>query len=98
MKTISSLHNETIKSITGLIEKGTFRKKSKVFVVERKRELQLANKGGFTIDTIFCCQSLFTPSSLEEWHQKLSTSNIVLVTETVYENKLSYKNRGIIGL
>ena len=100
MKTISSLHNETIKSITGLIEKASLRKKSKVFVVEGKRELQLANKGGITIDTIFCCQSLFAPSPLVEWSTKnLDTSNIVLVTDTVYE-KISYrkKTEGIIGL
>jgi TrmH family RNA methyltransferase len=100
MKTISSLHNETIKSITGLIQKASLRKKSNVFVVEGKRELQLAHKGGFTIDTIFCCPALFTPTSLEEWSAKnLSTSHIVLVTEAVYE-KISYrtKTEGIIAL
>lgn len=100
MKTISSLHNDTIKSITGLILKASLRKKSNVFVVEGKRELQLAHKGGFTIDTVFCCPALFTPSSLEEWSAKnLDTRNVVLVTENVYE-KISYrkKTEGIIAL
>ena len=100
MKTISSLHNDTIKSITGLILKASLRKKSNIFVVEGKRELQLAHKGGFTIDTVFCCPALFTPSSLEEWSAKnLDTRNVVLVTENVYE-KISHrkKTEGIIGL
>jgi TrmH family RNA methyltransferase len=100
MKTISSLHNDTIKSITRLIQKASFRKKSNVFVVEGKRELQLAYKGGFIIDTIFCCPALFTSTSVKEWSTKnLGASNIVLVTENVYE-KISYrkKTEGIIAL
>lgn len=100
MKTISSLHNDTIKAVTGLIQKASLRKKSDVFVVEGKRELQLAYKGEFTIDTVFCCPALFTSTSLEEWSAKnLGTSNIVLVTESVYE-KISYrkKTEGIIAL
>ena len=42
MKNISSLHNDTIKFITGLIQKTSLRKKSDLFVVEGKRELELA--------------------------------------------------------
>lgn len=100
MKTISSLNNNTIKAIVGLIQKASLRKKSNVFVVEGKRELQLAHNGGFTIDTIFCCPALFTPTSLEEWiAENLGTSKIVLVKENVYK-KISYrkKTEGIIGL
>ena len=55
MKNISSLHNDTIKFITGLIQKTSLRKKSDVFVVEGKRELQLAHEGGFVIDKVFYC-------------------------------------------
>jgi len=100
MKTISSLHNETIKLIAGLIQKAPLRKKSDVFVVEGKRELQLAHMGGFKIDTVFCCPVLFTSTSLEKWcANNLGTINIVLVTENVYE-KISYrkKTEGIIAL
>ncbi len=100
MKTISSLHNDTIKFITGLIQKTSLRKKSDVFAVEGKRELQLARKGGFTIDTVFFCPALYRSKSLEKWSVKnLGTNDIVLVTETVYE-KISYrkKTEGIIAL
>ena len=100
MKTISSLHNDNIKFITGLIQKTSLRKKSDVFVVEGKRELQLANEGGFIIDKVFFCPDLYRSKFSEEWCLKnLGTSNIVLVTETVYE-KISYrkKTEGIIAL
>ena len=100
MKTISSPNNDTIKAITGLIQKSSLRKKSNVFVVEGKRELQLAHKGGFEIDTVFCCPALFALTSLEEWCvENLGTNNIVNVTESVYE-KISYrkKTEGIIAL
>lgn len=100
MKTISSVNNSTIKAITGLIQKASLRKKSDVFVVEGKRELQLAYKGGFTIDTVFCCPTLFESTTVETWSaQNLGTKNIVLVTEDVYK-KVSYRNKteGIIAL
>ena len=100
MKTISSVNNSTIKAITGLIQKASLRKKSDVFVVEGKRELQLAYKGGFTIDTVFCCPTLFESTTVETWSaQNLGTKNIVLVTEDVYK-KISYRNKteGIIAL
>ena len=100
MKTISSVNNSTIKAITGLIQKASLRKKSDVFVVEGRRELQLAYKGGFTIDTVFCCPTLFESTTVETWSaQNLGTKNIVLVTEDVYK-KISYRNKteGIISL
>ena len=96
MKTISSLNNETVKLITGLSQKSSLRKKSDVFTVEGKRELELAHKGGFTIHTVFCCPDVFKFTSLEKWcADNLGTMNIILVTENVYE-KISYrkKNRG----
>ena len=100
MKTISSVNNNTIKAITGLIQKASLRKKSDVFVVEGKRELQLAYKGGFTIDTVYCCPTLFKSTTVETWSARnLGTKNIVLVTEDVYK-KISYrkKTEGIIAL
>ena len=100
MKNISSLHNDTIKFITGLIQKTSLRKKSDVFVVEGKRELQLAHEGGFIIDKVFYCPALFKFTFSKEWSlENLGTNNIILVTETVYK-KISYrkKTEGIIAL
>ena len=100
MRTISSVNNHIIKNITGLTQKTSLRKKSDVFVVEGKRELQLAYKGGFIIDKVFYCKSLFSSSSFIKWSfNKLGKNNVVLVTENVYE-KISYrkKTEGIIAL
>ena len=100
MKTISSLQNHTIKSITGLIHKASLRKQSHVFVVEGKRELQLVVKGGFRIEKLFCCQEIFKQPKIEEWCiHNLGISNIVRLTENVYR-KISYrkKTEGIVAL
>lgn len=100
MKTISSVNNSTIKTITGLIQKASLRKKSDFFVVEGKRELQLAYKGGFRIDSVFCCPTLFESTTVETWSvQNLGTKNIVFVTEDVYK-KISYrkKTEGIVAI
>ncbi|MED5362944.1 MAG: RNA methyltransferase [Bacteroidota bacterium] len=100
MKTISSLQNDSIKFITGLIRKASLRKESNVFVVEGKRELQLVVRGGFGIEKLFCCQEIFKYPKIEEWcTQNLGISNMVRVTENVYR-KISYrkKTEGIVAL
>ena len=100
MKTISSLQNDSIKFIIGLIRKASLRKQSNVFVVEGKRELQLVVRGGFRIEKLFCCQEIFKYPKIEEWcTQNLGISNMVRVTENVYR-KISYrkKTEGIVAL
>ena len=72
MKNISSLHNDTIKFITGLIQKTSLRKKSDLFVVEGKRELELAHEGGFVIEKVFYCPfSGVNSSSPFSWVQNV---------------------------
>ena len=46
MKIITSVNNDTIKYIVGLIQKSSKRRKSDMYVVEGQRELQLAEKSG----------------------------------------------------
>jgi len=100
MKAISSVNNDTIKNIAGLIQKSSTRRKSDVFVVEGQRELQLAEKSGFRIDKIFCCLEIFKHPKIEEWYtQNLGINNMVRVTENVYR-KISYRKNteGIVAL
>tara|TARA_A100001011_G_scaffold150319_1_gene158745 strand:+ start:2575 stop:3393 length:819 start_codon:yes stop_codon:yes gene_type:complete len=100
MKAISSVNNDTVKNIVGLIQKSSSRRKSEVYVVEGKRELQLAKKSGFRIDKIFCCPEIFKHTKIEEWcTQNLGINNTVRVTENVYR-KISYRKNteGIIAL
>lgn len=100
VKTISSIHNETIKSIVGLIQKSSLRKKSDVFVVEGQRELQLAKKGGFVIDRLFYCPTFFKNPTPEGWcRQHLKANHMICVTENVYQ-KISYRKNteGMVAL
>ena len=52
MKRIESLQNPLIKNILKLQEKSRERRKQGLFVVEGKREIQLALKGGCTVTTL----------------------------------------------
>ena len=47
IKSISSLQNPLVKQITQLLDKPRERRKTGVFVVEGKREIELAQKGGY---------------------------------------------------
>ena len=52
LKNISSTQNPLIKKIILLQEKSKERKKTGAFVIEGKREIELALKGGYQIETI----------------------------------------------
>ena len=67
MNLISSVNNDTIKYIVGLIQKSSKRRKSDMYVVEGQREIQLAVKGDFKIKKLFCCPEIFKHPKIEEW-------------------------------
>ena len=52
MKKITSIQNTYIKDLLKLQDKSRERKKKGLFLVEGKREISLATKGGYEIDTI----------------------------------------------
>ena len=100
METIKSVQNSSIKLVSGLTQKSSLRKKSNVFVIEGKRELELAIKAGYKIDKIFCCPALFKSSHYKNWFDHhLHTFEIVEVSDNVYE-KISYRKNteGVIAL
>ena len=51
-KSISSTQNPFIKQLLLLKEKSRARKKSGQFLIEGKRELSLAIKGGYKVETV----------------------------------------------
>ena len=61
-KQISSIQNPLIKQLFQLKEKSRERKKSGLFLIEGKRELSLAIKGNYTIDTLLFYPDLFSES------------------------------------
>ena len=89
MKQITSIQNPFIKSLVQLQEKAKSRKQSGSFLIEGKREISLAIKGGYQIETI-----LFLPELISENEiKKITNSNIefIEINKEVYQ-KLAYRD------
>lgn len=91
IKQISSIQNTLVKKIQLLGEKPRERKKTGLFVLQGYRELQLALKGGYHLDTI-----LFEPHIISErkvfnlLNDLPYQPNIVAISDDVYR-KLAYR-------
>ena len=89
MKQITSQQNPFIKSLVQLQEKAKARKQSGTFLIEGKREIELALKGGYEIETV-----LFLPE-LIDFNQisKLINQHIdfIEINKEVYQ-KLAYRD------
>lgn len=96
MKQITSVQNPFIKSLVLLQEKSKARKQSGTFLIEGQREIELAQKGGYEIETI-----LFLPEiSSESEAKKLSRSaELIEISKEVYQ-KLAYRDttEGILAI
>lgn len=96
MKQITSVQNPFIKSLVLLQEKSKARKQTGTFLIEGQREIELAQKGGYEIETI-----LFLPEiSSENEVKKLSRSaELIEISKEVYQ-KLAYRDttEGILAI
>lgn len=96
MKQITSVQNPFIKSLVLLQEKSKARKQTGTFLIEGQREIELAQKGGYEIESI-----LFLPEiSSEVEARKLSRSaELIEISREVYQ-KLAYRDttEGILAI
>lgn len=97
MKQITSVQNPFIKSLVQLQEKAKARRQSGTFLIEGKREIELAIKGKYEIETI-----LFLPELISfEQITKSTNSQIDLIeiNKEVYQ-KLAYRDttEGILAV
>lgn len=96
MKQITSLQNPFIKSLVLLQEKAKARKQTGTFLIEGQREITLAIKGGYEVETI-----LFYPEICSETEtKKLSRhAELIEINKEVFE-KLAYRDttEGVIGI
>ena len=96
MKQITSAQNPFIKSLALLQEKSKARKQTGTFLIEGQREIELAQKGGYEIETI-----LFLPEiSSENEARKLSRSaELIEISKEIY-HKLAYRDttEGILAV
>ncbi|MFD2824256.1 TrmH family RNA methyltransferase [Lacinutrix iliipiscaria] len=96
-KQITSAKNPYIKELVLLKEKSKVRKQSQLFLIEGLREISLAIKGDYEIDTILFYPELFSENQLNN----LTTPqlNVVEVSKDVYQ-KLAHRDttEGIIAI
>jgi RNA methyltransferase, TrmH family len=96
MKQISSVQNPFIKSLVLLQEKAKARKQSGSFLIEGKREIEIAMKGGYDIETILFLTDLISENEAD----KLSKSaELIEISKEVYQ-KLAYRDttEGILAV
>lgn len=96
MKQITSAQNPFIKSLVLLQEKAKARKQSGTFLIEGIREIELAIKGNYEIETILICfeviEKSFNPSIFQSF-------NTIEISKEIYQ-KLAYRDttEGIIAV
>ena len=96
MKQISSVQNPFIKSLLILQEKAKVRKQSGTFLIEGKREIELALKGSYKIETVlFVAEMSFEISKF----QFSVDTELVEISKEVYQ-KLAYRDstEGIVAV
>jgi TrmH family RNA methyltransferase len=96
MKQITSIQNPYIKSLVQLQEKAKARKQSGTFLIEGKREIELAIKGNYEIDTILFCNEL----SLQSFNPSIFQSKeYIEISKDIYQ-KLAYRDttEGILAV
>lgn len=97
MKEISSVQNPFIKSLIQLQEKAKARKQSGTFLIEGKREIMLALKGNYTLETVLFYPELITESQVIEL--LVQPVALIAISKEVYQ-KLAYRDttEGIIAV
>ncbi|HMC00829.1 MAG TPA: RNA methyltransferase [Flavobacteriaceae bacterium] len=96
-KQISSTQNTYIKQLVQLKEKSRERKKSGLFLIEGKREISLAIKGNYDIETILFYPELFSESEAEALQNH--GVKIIEISKDVYQ-KLAHREttEGILAV
>ncbi|OUR92280.1 rRNA methyltransferase [Flavobacteriales bacterium 34_180_T64] len=96
-KLISSIHNPVVKHISLLKDKSRKRKEFGEFIIEGKRELSLAIKGGYEIETLLYYPDLFSASEADV----LTAYNLesIEISKEVFQ-KLAYRDttEGVIAI
>ena len=97
MKQITSIQNPYIKSLMQLQEKAKARKQSGTFLIEGQREIELAIKGNYEIETILFCPELFIQS--KNRNIEISKYQKIEISRDVYQ-KLAYRDttEGILAI
>ena len=96
MKQITSLQNPFIKSLVLLQEKAKARKQTGTFLIEGQKEISLALKGGYEIETILFYPEICSEVEAKKWSQN---AELIEINKEIFE-KLAYRDttEGVIGI
>jgi TrmH family RNA methyltransferase len=96
MKQISSVQNPFVKSLVLLQEKAKARKQSGTFLMEGQREISIAIKGGYQIETVLFLPEICTE---KEASQLAPTAELIEINKEVFQ-KLAYRDttEGILAV
>ena len=100
VKQISSLQNALVKKVILLKEKSRERKKEGVFILEGQREIKLALKGGYTIETILFYKAIISETEvLKSIENEVHQPHLISVSKEVYQ-KIAYREttEGIVAM
>jgi TrmH family RNA methyltransferase len=89
MKEITSVHNPFIKTLVQLQEKAKARKQSGTFLIEGQREIELALKGNYTLETVLFLPELISQATVAKLMD--STVDCIAISREVYQ-KLAYRD------
>lgn len=89
MKEITSIQNPYIKSLVQLQEKAKERKKTGTFLIEGIREIELAIKGGYSIEALLFVPEIIAEKELTPFG--LNTTSVLKISKEVYQ-KLAYRD------
>ncbi|AUP80862.1 TrmH family RNA methyltransferase [Flavivirga eckloniae] len=86
---ITSTQNPFIRQLAQLKDKSRERKKSDTFLIEGKREISLALKGEYELETLLIYPELFSLKQLNDLTNK--RINVIEISKEVYQ-KLAYRD------
>lgn len=89
MKKIESVQNPFIKSLVLLQEKAKARKQTGTFLIEGQREIELAIKGGYDIETILFLPEIISTNQIEKLTN--NQTDLIEISKEVYQ-KLAYRD------
>ena len=100
MKRIASSQNQAVKDIVALQSKAKARKKTKSFIVEGLRELQLALTAGYKAIHIYWCPEILEEEAFKNWVGKFNLKSEVIAVSTDVYRKMVMRDttEGVVGV
>ncbi len=97
IKEITSIQNSLIKEVLQLQEKSRIRKKKGLCIVEGAREISLAQKANYVLETLLFCEEISDSITLENFN--VPVSNLIKISREVY-HKIAFRDttEGVIAI